>query len=220
VLASQIVDSVKAELPKILGEHLGPVESRLQESLRQHGASLARAPEDVKNAILPELPAIGRQVVADALPAVKSSAAAALPGILPTVLSIAGAVGLPGAGGIALAGWLLSRALGRHTHILAMIAGHVGRAKPQAADGSLSKPSQASAGSADAGVFANKPATSANTDIVNTSVAQVVTEIGTEAYQRMKGDLVKKNPALANDGTIKLMDSLFTQHLSGLQPTR
>ena len=51
-------------------------------------------------------------------------------------------------------------------------------------------------------------------------MAQVVTEIGTEAYQRMKGDLIRKNPALANDGTIKLMDSLFTQHLSGLQPAK
>ena len=47
-----------------------------------------------------------------------------------------------------------------------------------------------------------------------------MTEIGTEAYQRMKGDLIRKNPALANDGTIKLMDSLFTQHLSGLQPAK
>jgi len=224
-VADLVVAGVKAELPKILSEHLGPVEQRLQESLKQHGASLAKAPEDVKNAILPELPAIGKQVVADALPSLKSSIASTLPGIFPTVLSIAGAVGIPGAGGIALAGWLLSRAFGRHTSVLSTIAGHLGRqavqrAKPQASDDGVSRQTQTSAAANNASGFANPGAAATTSETVNTSVAQVVTEIGTEAYQRMKGDLIRKNPALANDGTIKLMDSLFTQHLSGLQPVK
>jgi hypothetical protein len=213
-LRAHVAGALKAELPKILAEHLGPVEERLAAGLREHGVSLKRAPADVRDALLPELPAIGKQVLADALPQVKTSLAAAIPGLVPTVLAVIGGVGLPGASGLALAGWLLARALHRHTHVLSGVVERLGRASQSSVgSGQLSQGGVRPSVPTDHGQLTND-------QTVNTSVAEIVTEIGTEAYQRMKGDLIKKNPALANDGTIKLMDSLFTQHLSGLQPVK
>jgi hypothetical protein len=211
-LRTHVAGALKAELPKILAEHLGPVEERLAAGLREHGLALKRAPVEVKKALLPELPAIGRQVLADALPQVRSSLAAAIPGLLPTVLAVIGGVGIPGAGGLALAGWLAARAIRRHTSVLSAVVGHLGRTS-QLSVGS----SQLSRGTGPSQAIPTDHGQLTTDQTVNTSVAEIVTEIGTEAYQRMKGDLIRKNPALANDGTIKLMDSLFTQHLSGLQ---
>ncbi len=221
-LRAHIAGALKAELPKILAEHLGPVEERLTAGLREHGLSLERAPFEVKKALLPELPAIGRQVLADALPKVRSSLAAAIPGLLPTVLAVIGGVGIPGAGGLALAGWLLSRGLRRVSSQLSTVSRQLPARQVERVEESKGSKSQKDAEPHDSFDSSTPstpltPATPAKQEVLNTSVAEIVTEIGTEAYQRMKGDLIKKNPALANDGTIKLMDSLFTQHLSGLQ---
>ena len=52
-LRAHIAGALKAELPKILAEHLGPVEERLAAGLHEHGLSLKRAPAEVKQAAAP-----------------------------------------------------------------------------------------------------------------------------------------------------------------------
>lgn len=177
------------------------------------------------------LPGMIKEAMSDLVPLAVSQLKAATPSLLSFFgIAAAGATGPVGIG-LAIGGFLFTRIrkqLKAHANDLSIIRSHV---KPKAQTGPTAKQADPSSDTPNALPPAKAPPPAASTpetapeppapqETVNTSVAQVVTEIGTEAYQRMKGDLIKKNPSLANDGTIKLMDSLFTQHLSGLQPGR
>lgn len=104
-LTGDIVAGVRRELPIIMSQHLGPVEDRLKAEIAGHGLDPTKLVTDLKGAIVPELPAIGKQAAEDALPGLKvgllSHLSAILPGLVTAAApSLLGPVGIPVSAGL------------------------------------------------------------------------------------------------------------------------
>jgi hypothetical protein len=231
-LQAAIVNGVTSEIPKLLADHFGPVEQRLQNSIAQHGPDLKSLPGDVKDAIVPELPAIGKTLAADLLPQVSS----ALPGLLP----IAGAVGGPVGLGIVVAAYLLravlkrnaaSQAAGQPTTALPDLSGvvaNIGNQIASHAHAALSARLNQQPPSSDAPPLpptgpGAKPvpvvmqgAPGPATVIPERTFTQIEIDVTAKALDWALDQVVRRFPG--SEGTAATIQSLVSQYRSGIQP--
>jgi hypothetical protein len=198
---SEIAAAVKTETAKLLQEH----KQEMLDAARKQAAENTEGIKGLPAAFIGLLKTFGPGILKEAMKDFIPQITAAAPSLLNLVLAVGGGIALPGAGGLAIAGWLVARVLKKHTTVLSAIATHLGRhSRPNAADSSSRPPPAPPSTDKSSSLPQSSPATvAAQHEAPEQTIVevQVADPLGL-AMQQAETSILKNNPS------IKLLDAL------------